>query len=133
MKRKMPKGFWEPENEELDVEVELERIPFDEISSKHDLPHRLDGRENALLWRAWQAANAVKFLVSGPRRREDQIASRRRENQITREEAHFVRLRKRLFSTKGWKGLPAESKAEIETQLLCGWEDPWCPDTKEAS
>ena len=125
MKRKPPKGFWEPENEELDEEDELERLPFDEISSKYDLSHRLDGRENALLWRVWQAANAVKFLVSSP--------PPRHEDQITREEAHFVRLRKRLFSTKGWKQLPPEIKEDVEHSLLCGWEDPWYPPTEEAS
>lgn len=113
-------GVWSQEMErefELwDWETEQEMKPFHDVCSQYDLPRRFTDEERKILWIAFLAAQAVRFLVSSPLRHEDQI---------TREEAHFVELRRGLFSTQGWKRLPAQIREDIEQRLLQGWEDPW--------
>ena len=99
-----------------DLEGQMEAKPFHEVCSQYDLLIRFTDEERQLLWDAFEAALAVKFLVSSPLRHEDQI---------TREEAHFVELRMRLLSTQGWKRLPAQNREDIEQRLLQGWENPW--------
>lgn len=100
----------------LQSELEEERRPFDEACSEHNLLNRLNGRERRLLWRVWDLAQTIRFLVSG---------RSLNEKSITHHEAIFVRLRKKLFATKGWKGLPQDIKADVEPRLFTGWEDPW--------
>lgn len=99
-----------------DLEAQQEAKPFSEVCSQYDLPIRFTDEERQLLWDAFLAAQAVRFLVSSPLRQ---------EGQITREEAHFVGLRMRLLSTQGWKRLPAQIREDIEQRLLQGWEAPW--------
>lgn len=105
------------EEEELQFDLEEERWPFVEACSQHNLLNRLNGRERRLLWRVWTLAQTIRFLVSGPLLNEESI---------THHESIFVRLRRRLFSTKGWKALPERVKADVEARLFAAWEDPWC-------
>ena len=103
----------------LEDDLAEERKRFDDACSEHNLLNRLNGSERKLLFRVWSQANAVKFLLDTPRK------YRHREDAVTREEAAFVRIRRKLLRSKGWKALPNDVAKDVQKRLFTVEAEPW--------
>jgi len=94
----------------LEFDLKQECKPFDDACSEHNLLNRLNSKERKLLFRVWNQASAVRFLLDTPKKHP--------EDSLTREEAFFVTIRTKLLRCKGWKALPREIAKDVERRLF---------------